>query len=130
MSTEQSVDPELVEQTKQQIRNLVREIAQISKSEFAAVEFYDAVLNRIVTALAAVGGAVWTVSEAASSRSNIKSTCAKPGWPRAKKTRSARPAAAQGHHQRRRHAGGARTPARATTKKAATRPTSCWCWAR
>ncbi len=63
MSTEQSVDPELVEQTKQQIRNLVREIAQISKSEVAPVDFYDAVLSRIVTALAAVGGAIWTVAE-------------------------------------------------------------------
>jgi multidrug efflux pump subunit AcrA (membrane-fusion protein) len=63
MSTEQSVDPELVEQTKQQIRNLVREIAQISKSEIGPQEFYDAVLNRIVVALAAVGGAVWTITE-------------------------------------------------------------------
>ncbi|MBI3836855.1 MAG: biotin/lipoyl-binding protein, partial [Planctomycetia bacterium] len=63
MSTEQSVDPELVEQTKQQIRNLVREIAQISKSEVAPAEFYDAVLNRIVSALAAVGGAIWTLTE-------------------------------------------------------------------
>src|ERR1700674_5539913 len=63
MSTEQSVDPELVEQTKQQIRNLVREIAQISKSEVAPAEFYDAVLNRIVSALAAVGGAIWTLND-------------------------------------------------------------------
>src|SRR3990172_7543744 len=63
MSTEQSVDPELVEQTKQQIRNLVREIAQISKSEVGPQEFYDAVLNRIVAALAALGGAVWTLTE-------------------------------------------------------------------
>ena len=64
MSTESSsIDPELVEETKQQIRNLVREIAQISKSEVGPQEFYDAVLNRIVTALAAVGGAVWTVTE-------------------------------------------------------------------
>ena len=63
MSTEQSVDPELVEQTKQQIRNLVREIAQLSKSELAPLEYYDAILNRIVTALAAVGGAVWSVTD-------------------------------------------------------------------
>lgn len=63
MSTEQSVDPELVEQTKQQIRNLVREIAQISKSDVGPQEFYDAVLNRVVTALAAIGGAVWTLTE-------------------------------------------------------------------
>jgi len=63
MSTEQSVDPELVEETKQQIRNLVREIAQITKSDVSPQEFYDAVLNRIVTALAAAGGAIWTVTE-------------------------------------------------------------------
>jgi hypothetical protein len=62
MSTE-SVDPELVEQTKQQIRNLVREIAQIAKSDISPTDFYDAVLNRIVTALAAIGGAVWTLEE-------------------------------------------------------------------
>lgn len=61
MSTEQSVDPELVEQTKQQIRGLVREIAQLAKSDLAPLEFYDALLNRIVAALAAVGGAVWTI---------------------------------------------------------------------
>lgn len=61
MSTEQSVDPELVEQTKQQIRALVREIAQLAKSDLAPLEFYDALLNRIVAALAAVGGAVWTI---------------------------------------------------------------------
>ncbi len=61
MSTEQSVDPDLVEQTKQQIRGLVREIAQLTKSELAPLEFYDALLNRVVAALAAVGGAVWTL---------------------------------------------------------------------
>ena len=63
MSTEQSVDPELVEQTKQQIRNLVREIAQLSKSDLAPLEYYDAILNRIVNALAAVGGAIWSVAD-------------------------------------------------------------------
>jgi multidrug efflux pump subunit AcrA (membrane-fusion protein) len=63
MSTEQSVDPELVEQTKQQIRGLVREIAQIAKSDVSPQDFYDAVLNRVVSALAAVGGAIWTVTE-------------------------------------------------------------------
>src|SRR5882757_2474888 len=63
MSTEQSVDPELVEQTKQQIRNLVREIAQLSKSELSPSQYYDALLNRVVSALAAVGGAVWTLAD-------------------------------------------------------------------
>jgi transcriptional regulator with GAF, ATPase, and Fis domain len=63
MSTEQPVDPDLVEQTKQQIRNLVREIAQLSKSELSPLDFYEQVLNRVVSALAAVGGAIWTVGE-------------------------------------------------------------------
>jgi multidrug efflux pump subunit AcrA (membrane-fusion protein) len=64
MSTEQqTVDPELVEQTKQQIRHLVREIAQLSKSDIAPAQYYDALLNRVVSALAAVGGAVWTLEQ-------------------------------------------------------------------
>jgi multidrug efflux pump subunit AcrA (membrane-fusion protein) len=63
MSTEQTVDPHLVEQTKQQIRHLVREIAQMSKSEVGPQQYYDALLNRVVSALAAVGGAVWSVEK-------------------------------------------------------------------
>ncbi len=63
MSTEQTVDPELVEQTKQQIRHLVREIAQISKSDIAPQQYYDALLNRVVSALAAAGGAIWTLEQ-------------------------------------------------------------------
>ncbi|MFO0895892.1 MAG: biotin/lipoyl-binding protein [Pirellulales bacterium] len=64
MSTEQqSIDPDLVEQTKQQIRGLVAEIAQIAKSDVGVAEFYEALLGRIVSALAAVGGAIWTVGE-------------------------------------------------------------------
>jgi len=64
MSTEQqSIDPELVEQTKQQIRGLVSEIAQIAKSDVSVAEFYEALLGRIVSALAAVGGAIWTVGD-------------------------------------------------------------------
>jgi multidrug efflux pump subunit AcrA (membrane-fusion protein) len=63
MSTEQTVDPHLVEQTKQQIRHLVREIAQLSKSHVAPQQYYDALLNRIVSALAAPGGAVWVLEK-------------------------------------------------------------------
>jgi len=63
MSTEQSVDPQLLEQTKQQIRSLVAEIAQISKSSVTPLEFYSEFLNRVVQALAAAGGAVWTPGE-------------------------------------------------------------------
>lgn len=50
---------ENIENTKKQIRGLVNEIAELSKSDLAAAEFYPAVLQRIVNALAAVGGAIW-----------------------------------------------------------------------
>lgn len=63
MSTEQSYDPQLIEQTKQQIRGLVNEIAQLTKSDMAPEQFYGEFLTRVVTALAAVGGAVWATSE-------------------------------------------------------------------
>ncbi len=63
MSTEQPLDPQLIEQTKQQIRSLVAEIAQLSKSEITPEEFYSEFLTRVVSALAAVGGVVWTASE-------------------------------------------------------------------
>jgi multidrug efflux pump subunit AcrA (membrane-fusion protein) len=61
MSTEQSLDPQLIEQTKQQIRTLVNEIAQLAKSELGPQEFYGEFLPRVVSALAAVGGVLWTV---------------------------------------------------------------------
>jgi len=63
MSTESSLNPELIEQTKQQIRSLVAEIAQLSKEDVAPEEFYGQFLTRVVSALAAVGGAVWTTNE-------------------------------------------------------------------
>ena len=50
---------ENVEQTKRQIRTLVNEVAELSKSEVLAAEFYPAVLQKVVNALAARGGAVW-----------------------------------------------------------------------
>lgn len=56
-------DEQDIERTKQQIRALVAEIAQLSKSEMTAEEFYPAFLQRIVSALVAVGGAVWTLGE-------------------------------------------------------------------
>lgn len=63
MSSEQSLDPHLIEQTKQQIRALVAEIAQLAKEAITPEEFYGGFLNRVVSALAAEGGAVWTTNE-------------------------------------------------------------------
>ncbi len=64
MSTEQQpVDPNAVEETKQQIRGLVNEIAQLSRQELDPSVFYGEFLQRVITALAAVGGAVWIRGE-------------------------------------------------------------------
>lgn len=52
-----------IEETKAQIRGLVGEIVQFSKSDLGPDQYYPAVLHRIVQALAAVGGAVWTYDE-------------------------------------------------------------------
>lgn len=58
-----TVNQQTVEETKQQIRLLVNEIAALSKSGAPAEEFYPGLLQRIITALAAVGGAVWLLDE-------------------------------------------------------------------
>jgi multidrug efflux pump subunit AcrA (membrane-fusion protein) len=63
MSTAENIDPSLVEQTKQQIQSLLREITRLADSDVEPTEFYDQVLSRTVTALAAIGGAVWEVNE-------------------------------------------------------------------
>jgi multidrug efflux pump subunit AcrA (membrane-fusion protein) len=62
MSSTESVDPELIEETKQQIRGLVNEIAELSQSEVSESEFYEGFLTRVVAALAAHGGVIWDVS--------------------------------------------------------------------
>ena len=42
----------------------MHEIAELSRSQISPADFYDAMLNKVVAALAAPGGAVWTISEA------------------------------------------------------------------
>lgn len=65
MSTDRprGVSTDQIEQTKQQIRGLVGEISQLAKSDLSPQEFYSAFLQRVVQALAAVGGAIWTLGE-------------------------------------------------------------------
>jgi multidrug efflux pump subunit AcrA (membrane-fusion protein) len=63
MSTEPQVDPRLVEETRQQIRGLVNEISQLAKSGLEPREYYAEFLNRVVQALAAQGGVVWTSAD-------------------------------------------------------------------
>lgn len=56
---EEIVDPGLLEQTKNQIRKLVSEIADLAESDIQPPEFYVEFLNRTVAAVAASGGAFW-----------------------------------------------------------------------
>jgi hypothetical protein len=57
------VNSDTIEKTKQQIRGLVGEIQQLSKSDMTDEEYYAAFLQRVMQALAAVGGAIWTIGE-------------------------------------------------------------------
>jgi multidrug resistance efflux pump len=58
-STRSEVDPQLVRETKQQIRALINEVHQLAQSHCPIEEFYEGFLTRIVSALAGVGGAIW-----------------------------------------------------------------------
>ena len=62
---ENPVNPQAVEETKRQIRTLVSEIEELSRQEVEPAAFYGEFLQRVITALAAVGGAVWTVKKGA-----------------------------------------------------------------
>ena len=50
---EETVDPGLLEQTKNQIRKLVAEIADLAESDMQPSEFYVEFLNRSIAAVAA-----------------------------------------------------------------------------
>ena len=54
------VEGDLVDQTKFQIRSLVQEIADLAKTNCTTEAFYEGFLLRTTSALASVGGAIWT----------------------------------------------------------------------
>ena len=56
---EETIDPGLLEQTKNQIRKLVAEIAELAESDIQPAEFHTEFLTRVVAAVAASGGALW-----------------------------------------------------------------------
>jgi hypothetical protein len=56
---EETIDPGLLEQTKNQIRKLVSEIAELAEADVQPAEFHSEFLNRVVAAVAATGGAFW-----------------------------------------------------------------------
>lgn len=53
------VDPMLLQDTRNEIRQLVGEVAQLAASDASPAEFYEGFLSRVLAAMAAVGGAVW-----------------------------------------------------------------------
>jgi multidrug efflux pump subunit AcrA (membrane-fusion protein) len=60
---EQAPDESLIEETRRQINALVEEIAGLARQNLAPGQFYEQFLNRLVSALAAIGGVVWTFAE-------------------------------------------------------------------
>ncbi len=56
-----SVDPKLVDKTKNQIRILVEEIRNLTQTNSTVDEFMDGFTPRIANALASVGAAIWLV---------------------------------------------------------------------
>lgn len=62
-SSEPGLDTQLVLETRNQIRALVDEVRRLAESDIPLGEFYDGLLTRVVSALAASGGAVWSLGE-------------------------------------------------------------------
>lgn len=53
------IDPDLVQQTKLQIRSIIQEVANLSQTAISPEEYFAGYLKQVVSALAAEGGAVW-----------------------------------------------------------------------
>jgi hypothetical protein len=56
-------DPHLVAEMKHEIDMLVQEITQLAGQDVSPESFYSGFLTRVVSAMAAVGGAVWIVAD-------------------------------------------------------------------
>jgi multidrug efflux pump subunit AcrA (membrane-fusion protein) len=61
---DQEPDDDAVRRAKQEIQSLFQEVVDLSKSEVEPTEFYAALLDKSISALAAIGGVVWTFDEA------------------------------------------------------------------
>ena len=68
-----TVDPRSVEEARQQIRALISEIEELSKTDAAEAEFFGGLLERVIEAMGAVAGLVWlTGKEGVLNRLRIK----------------------------------------------------------
>ncbi|HWA98367.1 MAG TPA: HlyD family efflux transporter periplasmic adaptor subunit, partial [Pirellulales bacterium] len=59
------IDPRLLEQAHQQIQGLVHEVERLARQDLSPEAFFGEYLARVTAALAALGGAVWMLNEAA-----------------------------------------------------------------
>ena len=59
----QSLSESEIEDARRQISTLIAEIADLSRQNLSPGQFYEQFLGRLVTALAAIGGVVWTATE-------------------------------------------------------------------
>lgn len=60
-----SADEDAVLRAKQEIQGLVQEVVELSRSDVEPAEFYAALMDKTISALAAVGGVVWIQEEGA-----------------------------------------------------------------
>lgn len=65
-------DCDLIEKTKREIRKLVHEIEYLAKRDIDELEFYQGFLPRVISCLAAQGGAVWTFSDSGALKLNCQ----------------------------------------------------------
>jgi multidrug efflux pump subunit AcrA (membrane-fusion protein) len=56
-------DDDAIRRAKAEIESIVRQITEISRRDISPDVYYEEFLNKVVSALQAPGGAVWTVSE-------------------------------------------------------------------
>ncbi len=63
-----ALDEESVRRAKQEIQSLVQEVVELARSEIEPTEFYAALMDKSVSALAAIGGIVWTMAEGAGAK--------------------------------------------------------------
>jgi multidrug efflux pump subunit AcrA (membrane-fusion protein) len=73
------IDPAMVEDARQEIRTLIHEITQLSQSNVSLEDFCEGFLTRVVSALAAVGGAMWILTPGARPRLQHQVNLARTG---------------------------------------------------
>lgn len=56
-------DDDAIRRAKREIQGIVQQISELSRQDISPDRYYEEFLNRVVSALAAAGGAVWTLSD-------------------------------------------------------------------